>query len=94
MNSRLYRVVFISFNVLSGFSPHSFKGKALAQSVQSLLHTAKLNVKKRLRDKDRIIETELYLSWLEALEFVVVGIEVRRFFVASLLLRPIAIRGL
>ncbi|KAJ3574477.1 hypothetical protein NP233_g1747 [Leucocoprinus birnbaumii] len=52
--------------------PH---GKGLVPCVQRLLHTIKLNVKKRFCAKDRIIETELYLSWLQELGFVVTGIE-------------------
>ncbi|KAF5360392.1 hypothetical protein D9756_004585 [Leucocoprinus leucothites] len=51
------------------------QGKGLVPCVQRLLHNAKLNVKKRFAAKDRIIETELYLSWLEELDFAVTGIE-------------------
>jgi len=54
-------------------------GKGLAPCVQHLLHHSQLNVKARFRAKERIIETELYLSWLEELDFVVSGIEVHLF---------------
>lgn len=60
-------------------------GKGLVSCVQHLLHHTKLNVKKHFRAKERIIETELYLGWLEELDFVVTGIEVRLFFSLTLL---------
>ncbi|KAF9447300.1 hypothetical protein P691DRAFT_793628 [Macrolepiota fuliginosa MF-IS2] len=50
-------------------------GKPLVQHVQSLLHVVKTNVKKRVDKTDRIIETELYLKWLEELDSAVIGIE-------------------
>ncbi|KXN84606.1 hypothetical protein AN958_12287 [Leucoagaricus sp. SymC.cos] len=50
-------------------------GKALIECVQRLLHANKLSVKKCLKDRGRIIETELYLGWLEELNFVVAGID-------------------
>jgi hypothetical protein len=51
--------------------------------VQNLLHTGQINVKKRVDKSRRIIMTELYLQWLEELEFAVTGIEVRRVFLPA-----------
>lgn len=65
----------------------SVSGKPLAQSVQSLLHSVKINVKKRVDKRDRIIETELYLRWLEELDFAVTGIEVQYSLFFSWILR-------
>ncbi|KAF7767896.1 hypothetical protein Agabi119p4_7139 [Agaricus bisporus var. burnettii] len=50
-------------------------GKVLVQSVQKLLHTGKINVKRRADKSRQIIMTELYLQWLEELDFAVTGIE-------------------
>jgi hypothetical protein len=76
MSSRLWHAVCDLFAPFNDLSSDPLPGQDLVCWVQRLLHNTKLSVKKRFKSKNRIIETELYLSWLEELDFAVTGIEV------------------
>lgn len=48
--------------------------------VHDLLHSAKTNVMGRFRrKKGKLLETELYLEWLNELDYVVIALHVRNF---------------